>query len=99
MLKKVPHTYVIVFGIIVIAAVLTWIIPPGQYTEQTYEVDGEEHTQMVFYYESNLPAEYRSGKSAIVNSLLQTLAAKSYETETHTRNMQEVANSIGEKMG
>ncbi len=59
MLKKVPHTYVIVFGIIVIAAVLTWIIPPGQYTEQTYEVDGEEHTQMVFYYESNLPAEYQ----------------------------------------
>ncbi len=43
--------------------------------------------------------ESRSGKSAIVSSLLQTLAAKSYETETHTRNMQEAAKSIGEKLG
>ncbi len=43
--------------------------------------------------------ESRSGKSAIVNSLLQTLAAKSFETEAHTRNMQEAAKSIGEKLG
>ncbi len=43
--------------------------------------------------------ESRSGKSAIVNSLLQTLAAKSFETEAHTRNMQDAANSIGEKLG
>ena len=42
--------------------------------------------------------ESRSGKSAIVNSLLQTLAAKSYETESHTRNMQEAAKNIGEKL-
>jgi uncharacterized ion transporter superfamily protein YfcC len=31
MFKKVPHTYVIVFGIILISAVLTWIIPPGEF--------------------------------------------------------------------
>lgn len=43
--------------------------------------------------------ESRSGKSGIVNSLLQTLAAKSFETEVHTRNMQEIAKSIGEKLG
>ena len=42
--------------------------------------------------------ESRSGKSAIVNSLLQTLAAKSFETEAHTHNMQEAANSIGKKL-
>jgi uncharacterized ion transporter superfamily protein YfcC len=36
MLRKVPHTYVIVFIIIVIAAVMTWIIPAGEFqrTEQ-----------------------------------------------------------------
>ncbi len=42
--------------------------------------------------------ESRSGKSAIVNSLLQTLAAKSFETEAHTGNMQQTANSIGVKL-
>ena len=43
--------------------------------------------------------ESRSGKSAIVNTLLQTLAEKSYETEAHTRNMQETASKIGKKLG
>ena len=44
--RKVPHTFVIVFFIIVIAAVLTWIIPPGKYvTEQV----GDE-TVMTFHY-------------------------------------------------
>lgn len=37
MFKKVPHTYVIVFGIIVLAAILTWIVPAGQF-ERTSKV-------------------------------------------------------------
>ena len=32
--RKVPHTFVIVFFIIVISAVLTWSIPPGKYVKQ-----------------------------------------------------------------
>jgi diguanylate cyclase (GGDEF)-like protein len=43
--------------------------------------------------------ESSSGKSAVLNALLKTLAEKSYETEIHTRNMQEVAIKIGEKLG
>lgn len=31
MFKKVPHTYVIVFSLIVMAAVATWFVPGGQY--------------------------------------------------------------------
>ncbi|MCK9256259.1 MAG: AbgT family transporter, partial [Bacteroidales bacterium] len=31
MLKKVPHTYVIVFFIILVSAILTWIIPSGEF--------------------------------------------------------------------
>lgn len=31
MFKKVPHTYVIVFSLIVIAAVATWFVPGGEY--------------------------------------------------------------------
>ena len=58
MLKKIPHTYVIVFGIIVFAAILTWIIPPGKYVPETHEIKGEDVEVMVFYYEENLPEEY-----------------------------------------
>ncbi len=68
MLKKVPHTYVIVFGIIVIAAILTWFIPPGQYIEETIVVDGKEHSSMVFYFEEDLPEPYQT----TVDSQVQT---------------------------
>ncbi|MBK9291480.1 MAG: YfcC family protein [Bacteroidetes bacterium] len=44
---KVPHTYVIVFSIILLAAVLTWIIPPGKYVP----VDGT----LTFRYKHELP--------------------------------------------
>jgi uncharacterized ion transporter superfamily protein YfcC len=49
--RKVPHTFVIVFFIIVIAAVLTWIIPPGKYVSEQV---GDE-TVMTFYYADQLP--------------------------------------------
>jgi uncharacterized ion transporter superfamily protein YfcC len=68
MLKKVPHTYVIVFGIIVIAAVLTWIIPPGKYIEVTRTVDGNLVKEMKFFYENDLPGNY----SESFNSQVQT---------------------------
>ena len=46
--KKIPHTYVIVFYIIVISAILTWIIPGGEYVEKLIESDGFEKKEMVF---------------------------------------------------
>lgn len=49
-------------------------------------------------YEQKL-TESRSTKSAVLGALLKTLAAKSYETETHTRNMQEIAVKIGKTIG
>lgn len=49
-------------------------------------------------YEQKL-TESRSTKSAVLGALLKTLAAKSYETETHTRNMQEIAVKIGKTLG
>jgi len=68
MLKKVPHTYVIVFGIIVISAILTWIIPPGKYVEVTEIVDGKERTELVFFYEENLPEPYSETFSSQVQT-------------------------------
>lgn len=44
MLKKVPHTYTIVFSIIIICALLTWIIPGGEYNRETVTVNGVERT-------------------------------------------------------
>lgn len=39
---KVPHTYAIIFILMIIMAVLTWVIPSGAY--ETTEVDGREVT-------------------------------------------------------
>jgi uncharacterized ion transporter superfamily protein YfcC len=44
MFKKIPHTYVIIFFIIVVAAVLTWIIPGGEFERQTVVTGGIERT-------------------------------------------------------
>ncbi len=59
MLKKVPHTYIIVFSIVVIAAILTWFIPPGKYVEKDVVIDGEVHSQMVFYFEDEMPEDVK----------------------------------------
>lgn len=55
--SKVPHTYVIVFAIIVFAAALTWIIPPGKYVKSTTTINGKEQAVMTFYYKDQLPSE------------------------------------------
>lgn len=68
MLKKVPHTFVIVFLIIVFAAVLTWIIPPGKYVKEIQTIDGKEQSRMVYYKLSEWPA----GHEAKVDSEVQT---------------------------
>ncbi len=47
-MRKIPHTYVIVFYIILVSAILTWIIPGGEYIEETVSTDGVEKTEMVY---------------------------------------------------
>jgi uncharacterized ion transporter superfamily protein YfcC len=42
MLKKIPHTYVIVFGLIVFSAMLTWVIPGGEFAREKVLVNGIE---------------------------------------------------------
>ncbi|VAW23536.1 Uncharacterized symport/antiport-type transporter [hydrothermal vent metagenome] len=42
MLKKVPHTFVIIFFLIAISAVLTWFIPGGEFERTTVTVNGVE---------------------------------------------------------
>lgn len=38
--SNIPNTFTIVFFIIVVAAVLTWIIPSGEFMKEVKEVDG-----------------------------------------------------------
>ncbi len=42
MLKKVPHTYVIIFALIAICAVCTWFIPGGEFERETIMVNQVE---------------------------------------------------------
>jgi len=44
MLRKVPHTYVIVFGLIVLCAILTWIVPGGEFERNNVIVNGVERS-------------------------------------------------------
>lgn len=57
-MKKFPHTYVIVFAIIVFVAVLTWIVPGGEFERKTILVNGHERTVIdaqSFKYSQNEP--------------------------------------------
>ena len=54
--RKVPHTFVIVFCCILVAAMMTWFIKPGKYVEE--QVNGE--SVMTFYYQDQLPEPYAS---------------------------------------
>jgi uncharacterized ion transporter superfamily protein YfcC len=57
MLKKVPHTFVIVFMLLMLAAISTWFIPGGEYARQVQQVNGVQRTIIVdnsfHYVESN----------------------------------------------
>ena len=44
MFKKIPHTYVIIFSIIILSAILTWFIPGGEYNRHRINVNGVERT-------------------------------------------------------
>lgn len=44
---KAPDTSLIIFGIIVLAAVLTWVIPPGSFERDVIEVQGVGEREVV----------------------------------------------------
>ena len=39
---KVPHTYVLLFAMVVICALMTWLIPAGSYDRVIDEATGKE---------------------------------------------------------
>ena len=56
--KKVPHTFVIVFFIIVIAAMMTWFVSPGYYVKENIVENGIEKNELNFYYQDQLPEQF-----------------------------------------
>jgi uncharacterized ion transporter superfamily protein YfcC len=62
MLKKIPHTYVIVFGIIIISAILTWIVPGGVFERHIVTVNGIDRNVVIpgsFHYTGNNPQTWQ----------------------------------------
>ena len=62
MLKRIPHTYVIVFSILVMSAILTWIIPGGSFDRQIVNVNGIDRNVVVpgsFHYTENQPQTWQ----------------------------------------
>lgn len=47
MLKRIPHTYTIISVVILMCAILSWIIPAGEYVRETIEVNGATRTVIV----------------------------------------------------
>lgn len=45
--KKFPHTYVIIFSLIVFSAVLTWVVPGGQFEREVKAVNGIDREVVV----------------------------------------------------
>jgi len=59
---SVPHNLVIVFSIVIISAVLTWIIPGGKYDRHSVSVNGVERSVIVngsFHYVESQPQTWQ----------------------------------------
>lgn len=56
MKKKVPHTYVIIFCVILFCALLTWIIPGGKYVEQ---IQPDQTRTMVYTSVERVPQTWQ----------------------------------------
>jgi len=41
---KIPHTFTIVFCIVIICAIATWIVPGGEFARETINIDGIERS-------------------------------------------------------
>ncbi len=47
MIKKIPHTFALIFYVIIFAAILTWIIPGGEFDKETITVNNSKRTVIV----------------------------------------------------
>lgn len=61
-MKRIPHTFTIVFALIVLAAALTWVVPAGEFVRQSVEVNGTTREVVVndsFHYVESSPQTWQ----------------------------------------
>ena len=61
-MKRIPHTFTIVFALIVFAAVLTWVVPAGEFLRETVDVNGSTREVVVnnsFHYTERAPQTWQ----------------------------------------
>ena len=62
MFRKIPHTYVIVFSIVALCAVLTWVVPGGAFERETVSVNGIDRSVVIpgsFHYTDKNPQTWQ----------------------------------------
>ena len=47
MTKKIPHTYALIFYIIIFAAILTWIVPGGEFSREIIDINNSKKEVIV----------------------------------------------------
>ncbi|PID94480.1 MAG: short-chain fatty acid transporter [Bacteroidetes bacterium] len=58
--RQIPHTYVVVFGVILLSALLTWFVPGGEYVVKSVQnAEGVEVEQAVFQYVDAQPQTWQ----------------------------------------
>lgn len=61
-MKRIPHTFTIVFFLIVVAAVCTWVVPAGEFVRETVTVNGSAREVVVndsFHYVDRAPQTWQ----------------------------------------
>jgi uncharacterized ion transporter superfamily protein YfcC len=59
---KIPHTFTIVFSIVIICAIATWIVPGGEFARETVKIDGIERSIVkgdTFHYTKSNPQTWQ----------------------------------------
>jgi len=57
--RKIPHTYVIVFYVIIFAALLTWLVPGGEYIKEVQDVNGIDKEVLIYKKAENQPQTWQ----------------------------------------
>jgi uncharacterized ion transporter superfamily protein YfcC len=65
---KAPDTILVVFSIIILAAVATWFIPPGQYEKDVVFVEGVGDREVV------VDGSFASRGSSVIRKVFRSIA-------------------------
>jgi uncharacterized ion transporter superfamily protein YfcC len=56
---RFPHTFMIIFSLIIFTAILTWFLPGGDYVEHVKTLDGKEVKELVYQPQDSHPQTWQ----------------------------------------